>query len=214
MKKKCIQCSQEFEKKINCSLKDWEKSKFCSMKCKVESQKGKSFFRPTVSQFKGKHHTDKNKEIMRQAKLENPTRFWLGKKRSQETINKIKETKRLNPLLREKGPNWKGGISAIAECIRGGHKNRKWIIDVFKKNNYICQKCNQRGGLLIVHHVKSFSTILHRYNIKTLEEADNCFELWDINNGITFCNNCHEEFHRRFKRGKNTLEQLLNFINN
>lgn len=38
--------------------------------------------------------TDESRQKMREAQLRNPNRYWLGKKRSQETIDKIKETKR------------------------------------------------------------------------------------------------------------------------
>ena len=41
-------------------------------------------------------------------------------------------------------------------------------------------------------------------NIKTLEEAIRCPELWDINNGRTLCNTCHNKTKRYLKeRTKN-----------
>jgi hypothetical protein len=37
-----------------------------------------------------------------------------------------------------------------------------------------------------------FSEILKEYNVKTLDDAHKCKELWDINNGRTLCINCHK----------------------
>lgn len=34
-------------------------------------------------------------------------------------------------------------------------------------------------------------------NIKTLEDAENCEELWNINNGRTLCRNCHRGINKR-----------------
>jgi hypothetical protein len=32
-------------------------------------------------------------------------------------------------------------------------------------------------------------------NIITLEDAFGCDELWNLNNGITWCKECHFDFH-------------------
>ena len=42
-------------------------------------------------------------------------------------------------------------------------------------------------------------------NIKTLEEAENCEELWNINNGRTLCYPCHyktDNYGGACKKGK------------
>lgn len=41
-------------------------------------------------------HTQATKEKIRQTKLANPTRYWLGKKRSVETIDRIRKSKKLS----------------------------------------------------------------------------------------------------------------------
>ena len=45
------------------------------------------------------------------------------------------------------------------------------------------------------HHIIRFSTIMKKYNIKSLEEAEVCEELWDTNNGITILRNTHKAYH-------------------
>ena len=65
---------------------------------------------------------------------------------------------------------------------------------VYSRDNWTCQTCGTRGGRfnLVVHHIKSFSNVMSDNNIKTTDEAKECSELWDLSNGVTLCNKCHE----------------------
>ena len=40
-------------------------------------------------------------------------------------------------------------------------------------------------------HIIPFSIVFHKSKISNYEEAINCKELWDINNGRTLCPKCH-----------------------
>ena len=117
-----------------------------------------------------------------------------GKKRkplSKETRLKISESHK-----GEKSSLWKGGCSLlypIKRVIRKLFKYRLWRSDVFKRDNYTCQICGARGEYLEAHHrFKRFIDIIKEYNIQTLDEAINCEELWDIDNGMTLCTKCHK----------------------
>ena len=96
----------------------------------------------------------------------NNSRYWLGKKRSEET--KIK----LSQYRGEKASGWKGGISFE-------QYTPKWINSlkeaIRKRDDYTCQMCNvlENGRKHSVHHID--------YNKK------NC----EINNLITLCLRCH-----------------------
>jgi 5-methylcytosine-specific restriction endonuclease McrA len=92
---------------------------------------------------------------------------------------------------REKHWNWKGGISKIDKSIRQMPEYKQWRSDCFERDNWTCQTCNIRGVYLTVHHIKSFVSILKEYKLKSTLEAIDCKELWDINNGVTLCENCH-----------------------
>jgi len=92
--------------------------------------------------------------------------------------------------------NWKGGITPLRPQIINNFKYRQWRSDVFTRDDFICQECGQKGGKLNAHHIKSFSSILQYYEITTLKEALDCEELWNINNGITFCRKCHQNLHK------------------
>jgi len=123
-----------------------------------------------------------------------------GKHHSSESKRKIKEKmkgKRCgknNPMFGKFGKDsghWKGGITLLNHQVRTCFQYRQWRSDVFSRDNYICQKCGAKGIYLIAHHKKEFAVILRENNIKTLDEALVCEELWNINNGETRCISCH-----------------------
>lgn len=112
--------------------------------------------------------------------------------RSKETKNKIGKANK-NRLSGKNHPNWKGGLSSLIKNIRNSFKYRQWRSDIFTRDHFTCQKCGQIGVRLNAHHIKSFSEILQFYEIITLEEALECEEIWNINNGITLCKKCHKK---------------------
>lgn len=129
---------------------------------------------------KEKNLTKEIREKMREAHI--------GHQVSEETRIRIGTT-----LMGERHPNWKGGITPLRNQTRKSFEYRKWISNVLIKDDFTCQKCNQRGGKLSAHHYpKSFSEILREYNVKTLKQALDCKELWDIDNGLTLCRKCHK----------------------
>jgi len=140
----------------------------------------------------GKHHTKKALEKM------SKTFFKKGNSGWNKDIPRSKEVriKISNSLKGENNFNWKGGITPLNFQIRGSFEYRQWRSDVFTRDNFTCQDCEQRGVYLHAHHKKSFSSILQYYEITTLEEALNCEELWNINNGITLCKDCHKKIHK------------------
>ena len=128
---------------------------------------------------KGHIVSDIIRKKIRLAQIKNPVKYWLGKKRPD--------------ILGEKHFNWKGGISKLTNIIRNCFKYRRWRSDIFTRDNFTCQECFNRGGNLEAHHIKAFALIIIENNIKTLEEALNCEELWNINNGKTLCEKCHKK---------------------
>jgi len=95
-------------------------------------------------------------------------------------------------------PLWKGGITPLLQQIRHNFKYRQWRSDVFTRDNFTCQDCgDDKGGNLEAHHKKTLSSILQYYEITTLEGAMSCEELWNINNGITLCKDCHKKLHKK-----------------
>ena len=143
--------------------------------------------------------------------------YWLGKKRSKEVVEKLrigflghKHTNEARRKISEghkgdKARSWKGGITPINNQIRHCFKMRQWRSDVFTRDDFTCQECGERGGELQAHHIKSFSQIIEENNIKTLEDAEKCEELWNINNGVALCKDCHSltDSYGNDRRGEN-----------
>lgn len=74
----------------------------------------------------GKTHTDETKERIRQAKLANPTRAWLGQERSEDTKAKISAAQVGIP----KGPGRKvseEGRAKIRANIEAGRSHMHWL---------------------------------------------------------------------------------------
>ena len=87
-------------------------------------------------------------------------------------------------LKGEKSPNWKGGSQR--DKHNGNYKYVDWRTSVFERDNYTCQECGQVGGKLNAHHILPWAKhIAFRY------------ELW---NGITLCESCHKQEHKRLRK--------------
>lgn len=64
---------------------------------------------------------------------------------------------------------------------RRSSKYKKWKASVLERDKNKCKICGAKEQL-VVHHIKHF--------------ADNINERYNIDNGITLCENCHKEVHK------------------
>jgi len=120
-------------------------------------------------------------------------------------------------------PHWKGGITPLGNKIRNLLQNKEWIKSVFKRDHYTCQKCKRKSGYLVAHHIISLSILIDNflnkyskfnYNIQHLIKlAINYKPFWFLKKGITFCSECHDEFHAKYGKAINTLAQVEEFCN-
>jgi hypothetical protein len=119
---------------------------------------------------------------------------WItGKHHTIESRRKISEA-----LKGEKGSNWKGGITLKNKKIKDSIEYRLWRESVFARDDWTCQKCGKRGGRLHPHHIQNFA------QYPELRFA--------IENGITLCEKCHIEFHKKYGKKNNTKKQLEEFL--
>src|SRR3990167_1456353 len=135
------------------------------------------------------------------------TKINLSKRpRTQETKQKIskalygrtlsekhKKSIRETHLRVDKHPLWKGGVWPLNGKIRKSFEYRQWRSDVFTRDDFTCQECGLKDIRIVAHHKKSFALILVKNSIKTFDEAISCEELWNINNGLTLCKECHKK---------------------
>lgn len=165
-----------------------------------------------------KKHYQKNKEkISAKHKL-----YW--KEYKIKNKDKIKERWRKQNLKRKRNrrsykgfnnPNWKGGLSKINHAFRTIPRYYQWRSDVFRRDNWKCRTCGKGGDILEAHHIKEVNNILKDNSIKTIYEALNCPELWNLDNGITLCKDCHNLTKPgRPKKNKLRLELGKGFVPN
>lgn len=158
---------------------------------------------PVSGRFK-KGHTFTKESILKMSASK------IGIPRSEETKKKISEHHAdvggdKHPMYgvhrpKELSGNWKGGITLLGTQIRNSEQYREWRISIYERDNFTCQKCGQISGKLNAHHKKYFYKILEDNNIDSLEKAQESHELWDVSNGITYCEDCHDGFPRKFMR--------------
>jgi len=88
------------------------------------------------------------------------------------------------------------------EIIHSNRRNTKgiteWRNEVFKRDDWTCQKSKQRGKYLNAHHIKNFQD----YPELRL----------DVRNGITLSQKEHKEFHKKYGKRKNDEQQLYEFL--
>ena len=119
---------------------------------------------------------------------------WMkGRKLSEEWKKNIR--KAVQQRVKEGLHNfWKGGLTPLNHAIRTSFEYRQWRSDVFTRDNFTCIWGGKKhSNRLEADHIKPFALILKENNIKTLEEALACEELWNINNGRTLCKECHKK---------------------
>ena len=102
-------------------------------------------------------------------------------------------------------PNWQGGITPIHVAIRMSREMLQWNQRVLNRDNFTCQDCGQIGRTLEVHHKKPFHLILKEFLemnsiFSPIEDKETLIRLafiypdfWDVCNGITLCEKCHEK---------------------
>jgi 5-methylcytosine-specific restriction endonuclease McrA len=94
---------------------------------------------------------------------------------------------------------WKGGITPIHNQIRGSYEYKLWEDSVLSRDCHCCQRCGEkRISKLTVHHIKNFA------QYPELRFA--------IDNGITFCRDCHKNFHHFYGKKGNFFEQVKQFL--
>jgi len=197
--KKCFNCGRLFEKKVNCSKKDWAKRvKYCSRDCakKTEFQKGQT---PWNKDLKG-YRTGENNNLWKGGMLSIECKscgkeFQVDQHRKNTAkycsrecqiigSRKPENRKRMRDIhkLRVKNGlhNLYRGATKENKLIKKSSGYRLWRETVFQRDDYTCWICEIRGGVLHPHHLKAFS--LYR-KLRLV-----------VSNGLTLCKFCHKTY--------------------
>lgn len=125
--------------------------------------------------------------------------FMLGKHHSKESNEKNRKA-HLGIFTKEKASNWRGGIYPSNMLIRRSERYKQWMRSVFERDNFICQNpnckyCNNKKGIYLeAHHIIPFSECM----ILDWKE-----EIFDIDNGISYCKGYHK--YKTFAQTSTTL---------
>lgn len=169
--KECPTCNRTFYIRKREGLKRFSQRKYCSLKCRqVWNKNTIGICRPNKTSFSKGHKIGVGRELSEETKAKISANR-KGKNtgaRSEEIRRKISEAQK-----GEKSVNWKGGKSKELKRLRMSADFKIWRESVYKRDNWTCQECGQRGGKLHPHHIMPFA-----------EYEDLRF---DVNNGITLC---------------------------
>lgn len=149
-----------------------------------------------------KNQFKKGQTSPRKGKKQSKPAWNKGLKRTWESPSEFKNGQN----AKENHFNWKGGISKVDKLVRRMKEYIDWRDSVFARDNYTCQDCGATKTYVTAHHIKSFSSILKENKIKDVEGARDCCELWDISNGKTLCEPCHEQTDNYKGRAKNKVQ--------
>lgn len=193
----------KIEKKLNLKrgvIYHWFKKYEIESRNYSEAGRGRKFteeHKKKISISNSKPHTEDRKI--------NISKSHKGKKLSDEHKNKIRE-KFIGLRIGHNHPMWKGGTSIMRNRLRQSFEYKNWRSLIYERDKFVCQICFVMGNRLNSHHIVKFSKIVEKYNLSEYKDFINCDFLWNIDNGITLCENCHhgikgkeEEYEQKFK---------------
>jgi len=136
----------------------------------------------------GKKATPETRLKLRISHLGNKTGYQKGHKTNVGRVHS--EDFRRNMSLAQRGKkekvsvgsnhwNWQGGKTNKNTAIRNSFEYKVWRKVVFLRDDFTCQNCGDRGGVLHVDHIKPFAS----YPDLRLT----------IENGRTLCVDCHKQ---------------------
>jgi len=175
----------------------WNKGLTKEIDNRIKSRKFTEEHKRKISESKKGHIVlEQTRSKLSKYFKENPTRSFTGHKHTNKS-NASNREKHLGKIPWNKGTGYKTSLSKKIEALK---KYNKWRLQVFSRDKFTCVNCKNIGGELRAHHIKQKALIIKENNIFTIQDAENCKELWDINNGVTLCEKCHkltENFAKR-----------------
>lgn len=103
----------------------------------------------------------------------------------------------------ENSPTWKGGITPESIKFRTSNMYAEWRMSVFKRDDYTCQECGERGGITLnAHHILPYA-----------DWKEPRFSL-NMKNGITLCEDCHRKTYGKEYKFFNKYFDIANGVNN
>lgn len=164
---KCYKCNKDFY----VSPEEIKRRKYCSRICQFESKKTNEPRKCLIC---------KNEYYVAKSTMKYRPKKTCSDKCSRVLLGRIKRG--------NKSTFWNGGRSSKRRRIRASVRIKEWREKVFKRDDYVCQKCFNVGGYLQAHHIKPFAQYPRQRFV--------------IKNGMTLCRECHKNIHKEWLGGK------------
>ena len=100
----------------------------------------------------------------------------------------------------ENNPNWNPNLTDEERINKRKYEEyTEFVKKVLARDNYTCQCCGKyESGKGVVHHLDGYNWCIEKRTDET--------------NGITLCENCHDNFHTIYGYGNNTRGQFEEWI--
>ena len=182
----CLGCGKEFRvspsiahRRKNCSYKCAHPKGFCN-------NTGRTHFKKGIIPWStgGGYKNPKLSKIMKD--------LWADGKFENRKIDYKDTAKKISAVQQGISiEDWKGFISTEDRRLRNSAKYSIWRSACMLRDDFTCQECGERGCFLEVHHIKSWRDYPElRFN---------------INNGITYCKECHIKIDP-YRKGRTKLK--------
>jgi len=195
--KKNTKHTKKTKKKLSLAQSKWQKTHDNPFTSKKHTKETKQKMRLKAlgrkSPFKNKYHTKESKK-----KIQKNHADMSGDKNPMFGVHRFGKD----------SPHWQGGITELHFWIRSLNESKEWKFEIFKRDNYTCQKCNYNGHNIEAHHIKEFAKLLSEFlkeydQFSPIEDKETLIRLamkwkpfWDIDNGKTLCKDCHKNIRK------------------
>lgn len=93
--------------------------------------------------------------------------------------------------------NWKGGLGGRMKQLRSSGEYKVWRLDVYQRDWFTCQMpgCGYKGKYIEAHHI--------------VRVADDESLMFNIENGITLCKECHSKIRNKEKEYEELFRNII-----
>jgi hypothetical protein len=160
----------------------------------------KNFFEENGCQLLSKTYLDNKQKLKYKCECGNDSYIAFAKFQGGQRCDKCKAKKISEKLSGPNSLNW-DHTKTMEERLKDRRypEYYEWRRAVFARDDYSCQVCGERGGVLNAHHIQGFAKFPE---LRT-----------EVSNGITLCNDCHSLYHRKVEHNTATLEGWTYFNN-
>jgi hypothetical protein len=203
-------CECRCGRKVNIKIECYSKYKKFGLPRFINHHNSKGFNNPMFnihicgkdSKSFGKKQTEESNQKNRESHLGKCDSGMKGKFHTQESKDKNSKTNieyyKNHPerkMFAEDNPMYVLDRTKypISSQIRNSYQYDNWRKSVFIRDSFICQNCNKNKCYVEAHHKKELYLLIKENNIIEFNQAISCQELWNIDNGITLCEECHDK---------------------